>query len=149
MNRYEHTETGWVIIVILGGFTVITALTAALAPSCEPKYVLYGVPVLLFAALLCFFKLKVTVDQASVRLRLGIGLVRVSVSLADIASAEAVKGRWYHGWGIRFLGDGWLYSVNSLDAVELKLKNGRRCRIGTNDPAGLLTAVRGAGVPRF
>jgi hypothetical protein len=144
MNKYEHTETGWMIIVTLGAFTILSALTAVLAPSCEPKYVLYGVPVLLFAALLCFFKMKVTVDETAVRLRLGIGLVRVSVPLADIISAEAVKGRWYHGWGIRFLGDGWLYSVNSMDAVELKLKNSRRCRIGTNDPAGLLAAVKQA-----
>lgn len=146
MNRYEHTETGWVIITVLGGVTALSALTAAFAPSCEPNYVLYGVPVILFASLLAFYKMTVTVDEAAVRLRLGIGLVRVNVLLADIVSAEAVKGRWYHGWGIRFLGDGWLYSVNSLDAVELKLKNGRRCRIGTNDPAGLLAAVK-QGLP--
>lgn len=146
MNRYEHTETGWVIIVILGSFTVLTALAAVLTPSCEPSYVPYAVPLILFASLLVFFKMTVTVDEAAVRLRLGIGLVRVNILLADIASAEAVRGRWYHGWGIRFLGDGWLYSVNSLDAVELKLKNGRRCRIGTNDPAGLLAAVK-QGLP--
>jgi len=142
MNRYEHTETGWVIIIILGAFTAASALTAAFAPSCEPRYVLYGVPLLLFAALLNFYKLTVTVDETAVRLCLGAGLVRASVPLADILSAEAVKGRWYHGWGVRFLGDGWLYNVNSLDALELKLNNGRRCRIGTDDQAALLAAVR-------
>jgi len=148
MSRYEHTETGWVIIGTLGIFLAFSAVTAALSPSCEPSYVLYGVPVFLLAALLAFFKLTVTVDESAVRLRMGVGLVRVSVPLADIVSAEAVKGRWYHGWGIRFLGDGWLYSVNSLDAVELRLRNGRRCRIGTNDQAGLLAAVLAVGVRR-
>lgn len=142
MNRYEHTETGWVIIAILGSFTVLTALAAVVAPSCGPNYVLYGVPLVLLAALLCFFKMTVAVDETAVRLRLGVGLLRVSVPLADIASAEVMDGSWYHGWGIRFIGGGWLYRVNSLQTVELKLKNGRRCCIGTNDPAGLLAALR-------
>lgn len=146
MSRYEHTETGWVIIAILGGFTVLTALAAVVAPACGPNYVLYGVPFVLLAGLLGFFKLTVTVDEAAVRLRLGIGLVRVSVPLADIAAAEIMDGSWYHGWGMRFIGDGWLYRVNSLKTVEFKLKNGRRCCIGTNDPAGLLAAVK-QGLP--
>ncbi len=39
---------------------------------------------------------------------------------------------------------GWLYNVSGTDAVELKMKNGKRYRIGTDVPGELAEAIRQA-----
>lgn len=41
---------------------------------------------------------------------------------------------------------GWLYNVSGRHAVELNHVGGGRTLVGTDDPAGLLAAVRARGV---
>jgi len=59
--------------------------------------------------------------------------------LHDILSVKTVKNHRYYGRGIR----GWLwpkmciYNVSGFDAVEIKLKNGKIYRIGTDEPKKL------------
>jgi hypothetical protein len=38
--------------------------------------------------------------------------------------------------------DGWLYNVFGSFAVEIRLKNGKKYRIGTDDPQGLNNAIQ-------
>jgi hypothetical protein len=35
----------------------------------------------------------------------------------------------------------WIYSVSGFDAVEIKMKNGKRYRIGTDEPKNLEQAI--------
>ncbi len=86
------------------------------------------------ACLALFYKLTVIIDDKFVFIRFGYGIIRVKYALSDIASVSVVKNGWWYGWGIRSLGSGWLYNVSGLDAVELKLKNGKIHRIGTDEP---------------
>ncbi len=46
---------------------------------------------------------------------------------------------WYYGWGIRgwLWPKMWIYNVSGFDAVEIKLKNGKMYRIGTDEPKKL------------
>jgi hypothetical protein len=53
-----------------------------------------------------------------------------------------VKNPWYYGWGIHLIPGGWLYNVSGWEAVELQMKNGNKYRIGTDDPQGLMDAIR-------
>jgi hypothetical protein len=53
-----------------------------------------------------------------------------------------VKNQWWWGWGIRLIPGGWLYNVSGLDAVELKMKNGRVYRIGTDEPRKLAEFIQ-------
>lgn len=39
---------------------------------------------------------------------------------------------------------GWLYNVEGLGATELRMRNGRRYRIGTDEPERLETAIKDA-----
>jgi hypothetical protein len=57
-----------------------------------------------------------------------------------------VRNKWWYGWGIRLTPHGWLFNVGGLDAVELELASGRKFRIGTDEPQGLLNAIRTAMV---
>ena len=102
--------------------------------------------VLILAALLALvlaniWSLTVRVDEDAVNLRFGIGLIQRTVALERIKAAARVRDRWWYGWGIRLTPHGWLWNVAGLDAVELRLENGKVFRIGTDDPAGLEAAL--------
>ncbi len=58
--------------------------------------------------------------------------------------AIANHNRWYYGWGIRLTPQGWLWNVAGLDAVELTFSNGKKFRIGTDEPGKLLEALSGS-----
>jgi len=61
--------------------------------------------------------------------------------LSQVQNAAVVRNKWYYGWGIRLTPGGWLWNVSGLDAVELTFKNGKKFRIGTDEPDRLLQAL--------
>lgn len=140
--RYRHTQFGWVTV---GACAAIILLFEWLPlPARAQRELLFAAPMLVVAVVVALFgALTVEVDDLSVQLRFGIGLIRKSFSLADIASCRAVRNRWWWGWGIRLIPGGWLYNVSGLDAVELAMRNGKVFRIGTNEPHALKDFIQG------
>lgn len=63
------------------------------------------------------------------------------IALTDISSFERVRNKAWWGLGIRKVPNGWMYNVGGLDAIEVVHSNGKRFRIGTNDPDGLEAAL--------
>lgn len=103
----------------------------------------------LFTALLgflgaCFYALDVSVDDEAIRFRMGAGFLRKEIPLSEVRSLSRVRNALWSGWGVRRARNGqkWSFNVSGFDAVELALKNGQIIRIGTDDPEGLLQAVR-------
>lgn len=142
MNSYRHTQVAWptiilVLIVVAGG--VMAVMAAPQADGVIPWLVLFGVLVL---SLFC--TLTVTVGGKRIECRFGVGLVRRRIALADVRGAEAVRNRWWYGWGIRLTPHGWLWNVAGLDAVELTFAGGKKFRIGTDEPEKLRAAIRAA-----
>lgn len=140
-TRYEHTQTGYLLIAALGGGAALMAILMAIAGF---KWVLLVVLVVLLVCLALGPTLTGTVDENAVRLRFGPGLIRKTILLSDVQSCEEVKNPWWYGWGIRLIPSGYMFNVSGLRAVELRLKTGRIFRIGTDDPTGLATAIRQA-----
>ena len=141
MSDYDHTETGWVIIASFSAAMAgvyVAFLLLALPGAPYARELLLGV---LLLALLNFYRQKVTVDGQTVRLSMGLGLIRLNVPLSEIAGAAPLRAPWLYGWGIHYVGDGWIFNVSSLDCVELRLKNGRRLLIGTDDQLALHAAI--------
>jgi len=97
------------------------------------------IPLLLLFPL--FGWLTVEVSDAVVSLRFGIGFIRRTIPLHDIASTALVETSWLQGWGIRFIPGGRLYNVSGNRAIELVLSNGGKVWIGTDDPDGLRAAL--------
>ena len=64
--------------------------------------------------------------------------------LRRFVACEPVRIRWWYGWGIHLTPFGWLYNVSGLDAVAITLRAGRKFALGTDDPHGLLAALRAA-----
>jgi hypothetical protein len=144
-THYRHTQPGWVVGSTVAG---VLLLILALMPREDVSRVPWPIAVVLALVLVVFGALTVEVHRDAIRLRFGIGLVRKTIPLARVRSWRPVRNPWYVGWGIR-LGPGyWLWNVSGLSAVELVLADGRRFRIGTDEPEALSRAIeRNAGHP--
>ncbi len=114
------------IIVLLIGFIFIQTnfdLTAI------------GIMVIFLLLLSAFMTLTIMIDDQYLHVKFGYGIFKKRLLLENIVSAQAVKNHWYYGWGIRF----WfwprmtIFNVSGFDAVELKMKDGKNFRIGTDD----------------
>jgi hypothetical protein len=137
-THYRHTQVGW---PILGSAVAVAALVwTGLPPEAATAARL---PLLLVAALLLlvFSALNVEVDGEAIRLHFGIGLVGKRIPFGDVKTWREVRNPWYSGWGIRLFPGGVLWNVSGLDAVELTLEDGKRFRIGTDEPAALAAAI--------
>ena len=93
--------------------------------------------------LLSFMSLEVLIDEEYLRIKFGYGLFKKRFELKKIISAKAAKNHWYYGWGIKrcLVPPMWIYSVSGLDAIEIKMENGRTYRIGTDEPERLEQAI--------
>lgn len=146
---YKHTQIGYLMIVV----TLVVSILfvwAYITASSEPPSVDSGTNLLVTATmtlivliLASFTSLRVCVDEEYLRIKFGYGLYRKKFPLQDIVSTKAVKNHWYYGWGIRvwFWPKMRIYNVSGLDAVEIQLKNGKRYRIGTDEPEKLEQAI--------
>jgi hypothetical protein len=86
---------------------------------------------------------RLTVEVAgTIMVAFGRGWPRRTIDPSTVTATRVVRNSLWHGWGIRFIRRGSLWNVWGLDAVELDLLNGRRFRIGTDEPQPLLTAIR-------
>ncbi len=142
MNEiYHHTQVGRVMLVALA--CAFVGLLFAGTQEGWPAG-LIGVLITLTACLILFTTLTVRIGSGVIQVLFGPGLPRRTIRLADIESARAATNSWLTGYGIRWIGSGWLYNVSGRDAVELKLRNGRVVRIGTDEPEALLGALRRA-----
>ena len=89
-----------------------------------------------------FWGLTVEVNKDVVRLYFGFGIIHRSILREHIAMVTQVRNRWWWGFGIRWTPHGWMWNISGLDAVELTYHNGKKFRIGTDEPAALLEALK-------
>lgn len=147
---YRRTQFGTLIVSLLGASILIPVLITIRTGSQPVLSAMIG---LLCGALFLFHSLTVEITSDDLIVRFGPGLIRKRFSLQQIRDVAVVRNRWYYGWGIRFTPHGWLYTVSGLDAVQIRLENGKQYRIGTNHPIELSRALvqalsrRSSGVP--
>ena len=89
-----------------------------------------------------FYGLTVEVNRDTIQLYFGFGLIHRSILREYIASVTQVRNRWWYGFGIRLTPHGWMWNISGLDAVELIYHNGKKFRIGTDEPEALLEALK-------
>jgi hypothetical protein len=140
VKRYEHTQIGHVIIWSLLAIILIVSGFAGLSHREIPLVV----SIILLVCLVLFYKLRITIEDETLCASFGPGIIRKRVRLAEIVGCEPIRIRWWYGWGIHLTPFGWLYNVSGLDAVAITLRAGRKFALGTNDPHGLLAALRAA-----
>ena len=135
---YRNTQFGTVIVGMVAvaiGFCLWMATENSWPP------VTVAVLAVLVAILVLFWSLTVEVTLDALRCSFGIGLISKTIPMHQVKNAQQVRNHLYNGWGIRRIYGGWMFNVSGLDAVELTLDSGKKFRIGTNDPEGLLSAI--------
>ncbi len=158
LPNYEHTQKGskliyWIALFMLLELLVIEAIIYLVGTRTAdplPGGQLVTIMLMILAihsvvfgwAFLMMCSLTVTVDNTFVRLRFGPGMWKKKIALDHITAAEPVRNTFSNGWGIHYIGNRcWLYNIAGTEAVEVTLKNGRKTRIGTDEPDRLTAAI--------
>ena len=147
--NYKHTQIGYLMIVITLAVLVFFAWLQITARAEPPSYdsgtnfAMTGIMVLILFILFSFVSLQVIIDEKYLRIKFGYGIYKKKFLLNEIVSVKTVKNHWYYGWGIRgwLWPKMWIYNISGFDAVEIKLKNGKIYRIGTDEAKKLEQAI--------
>ncbi|KAF5413958.1 MAG: hypothetical protein C5S48_10340 [Candidatus Methanogaster sp.] len=139
VKRYQHTQIGYGIITV---FALVLLFLMYLMIVRGFSWIVFSSVVILGVSLVVFATLNVVIEEDVLRIRFGPGVIRKNFSLKDIESCHVVKNPWYYGWGIHLTTHGWIYNVSGSYGVEIKMKTGKKCRIGTDVPNDLETAIR-------
>jgi hypothetical protein len=140
----KYTQNGILSMMLLLPLMVICIVLLFITGVDEPVTVIIFSFVLLtfIVSFLVFFKMTIIIDDTHLTFSMGIGLVRKSYPLSEIASCKPVTTSVLSGVGIHMTSSGWLYNVSGKYAIELTFKSsGRRIRIGTDKPDEIAEAV--------
>ena len=147
--NYKHIQFSYLVLVItlavflLFAWVFITASAEPASTDSGPNFAITFIMAFILLILASFVTLRVIIDGEYLRIKFGFGIFQKKFSLNDIMSVQTVKNHWYYGWGIRIWlwPKMWIYNVSGFDAVEIKLKNGKTYRIGTDEPEKLEQSI--------
>jgi hypothetical protein len=107
VERYKHTQIGYVIIAGLGA-GILIVLSNLFTQSLDWVVIVIFFIMLIGAVL--FAALTIEVADGVLKVSFGPGINRKMVRIADIEACRVVKNPWYYGWGLRLTPHGWLYA---------------------------------------
>ena len=139
--EYRHTQFGTIIVI---GLLIPTIFIFII-----PFFVGIQIPIFIIALFVLlisfpiFATLTVTVNNGILICYFGIGMIKKTIKLSDIKECRVVRNPWYVGWGIRWApGRYMLWNVSGFRAVELEFHNGKKFRIGSDEPEELLKSIQ-------
>jgi len=141
VKRYEHTQIGYFIVVVIVAAMVAIGIIMANAGVNWIATTVLGV---LAVIVVLFHRLTVAINGEELVVQFGPGAIRKRFNLNEIESCQVVRIPWYYGWGIRSTPDGMAFRVSGFHAVEIKLRTGKKYLIGTDVPQELEEAIRQA-----
>jgi hypothetical protein len=124
------------------GFALAAVVVAGLGAIVHGGWIALVIAGALLLTIALFYKLTIRIDNQTLGASFGIGLIQRTISLEQIADCEPIRIRWWYGWGIHLTPYGWLYNISGWDAVAITLRGGRKLSLGTDDPQGLVAAIR-------
>ena len=137
---YIHRQFGWFTVFALTAMAVWFAFVAALSPGDRGEF--QSIFLMIAALQLAFYQLTTIVTESTLTVRYGIGLLAFRFPLSEITQITERSVPWYAGYGIRWVGDAWLFNVSGRDAIEVTFASGRKVWVGTDDPDGLAAILR-------
>jgi len=139
---YHRTQTAYLAVVLaVVGAGIVGLLLLPLFDGDMPPILVAVLGAVVLGITLVFTRLTVVLTDGNLTVAFGFGWPKRTVDVSDIVALRHVRNKWYEGWGIRLIRGGWMYNVWGLDAIELDLSSGKKFRIGTDDPEGLLAAL--------
>jgi len=88
-----------------------------------------------------FSSLTITVRDGQLSWWFGPGIVKKTVPLSTIVSAEPTTTSIINGWGIHLTGRGWLYNVAGRQAVLVAQQDGKRFLLGSDEADGFAQII--------
>jgi hypothetical protein len=141
VTTYQHTQIGKGILVPIIGVTLVNLYFVIRAGATPAAIVPATVAIVLLLTLFLFWKLTISVNSEVCRASFGPGFIYKEIPVNQIERCDPMRVRWWHGWGIHFTSNGWLYNISGPHAVIITLRNGRRLCFGTDEPQELQAAV--------
>ena len=137
---YIHRQFGWFTVFALTAMAVWFAIVAAVTPGERGEF--QSILLIIAALQVVSYQLTTIVTESTLTVRYGIGLVAFRFPLSEITQVTERTVPWYAGYGIRWVGDAWLFNVSGRDAIEVTFASGRKLWVGTDDPDGLAAILR-------
>ena len=136
---YRHYQSPrWFMLIVIPVFSFIILFLVTIGSfSIAWIVILIG---LIVGTL--FWGLTVEVNKDIIRLSFGFGIIHRSIPRERIAMVTRVRNRWWYSLGVRLTPHGWMWNISGLDAIELTYHNGKKFRIGTDEPEALLEALK-------
>jgi hypothetical protein len=145
---YRHVQHGAALRILMFGLSGVFLLIAlvVLFGTGDP----HGVAVIFMMAssirLICgmtFSTMTIEVTPSDVRWWFGSGWPGGRIARRELTAEELTNPGFFGGVGLHLTMRGWLWNVSFGTAVALH-RNGRLATmLGTDDPAGLIAALRG------
>jgi len=139
MIYYRNRQPGYAMAIVMGVSIAITIAWWGI--FFYNPYWLWPWVIGQVIFFILFASLTITIDDKYLLLKFGPGIIRKRFELKEIAAASEVRNRWWFGLGINYMFKRWFFNVHGLDAVEIRMKNGRHYRIGTDRHHELKRAI--------
>lgn len=136
--QYKHTQTA-PLFLLLAAVGIGMLVAAWLTPEPTIQIILVSCGGLMFVLALSARQLTVSDEYDRLLISFGpLPLFRRRILYASITSVERSRTTLAEGWGIHLSpGGGWVWNLWGFDCVDVYFEEGRRLRIGTDDPEGL------------
>ena len=145
MPMYTHTQRSAATLFLFSlaalvplGLLLSGALSTADAGA---RITALVVAVVMAISAFAFSSLTVAVRDGQLSWWFGPGVVKKTVPLSTIVSAEPTTVSMLHGRGIHFTGRGWLYNIAGRRAVLVTQQDGKRFLLGTDEPDSLAQVI--------
>lgn len=114
-------------------------------PLSDTGLIVFLILMILFMAFFWMIELRTQIDQEAIQVDF-FPLIRRTFSWQDVESAEVIDYGFVGGWGIRLWTKyGTVYNIRGTMGLSLKLKNGKRYCIGTqqeNELKRVITLIK-------
>ncbi len=142
---YRHTQRSAVALFLLSvaavlpiGFLVI-GVGSPMPVGARITLLVASLAMLVSAFV--FSSLTIAIRDGQLSWWFGPGVVKKTVPLSTIVSAEPTTTSLLAGWGIHLTMRGWLYNVSGRQAVLVTQEDGKRFLLGTDEPDSLAQAI--------
>lgn len=142
---YHHTQRN-AAAFLLFNLTALVPVGLFLSGALPPGDVGARLTVLVAAVVMmvssfAFSSLTIAVRDGQLSWWFGPGIIKKTVPLSTIVSAEPTTTSIVNGWGIHLTGRGWLYNVAGRQAVLITQQDGKRFLLGTDEPDSLAQSI--------
>jgi hypothetical protein len=142
---YQHSQRSAAALFLLCVAAVIPiGLVVSGALATVPvgvRLTVLAASVVMLVSAFVFSSLTIAIRDGQLSWWFGPGVVKKTVPLSTIVSAEATTTSIFNGWGIHLTTRGWLYNVSGRQAVLVTQADGKRFLLGTDEPDSLVQAI--------